>query len=149
MHTLRIPRNLCNPSGEVRALATANAVERWVCRYFIQQIWLGAVGSYRQQRSIHRFYTSGGPCRVFHAYWEHASPPHLNRTFSHTMQTLGSRFYNKAPFTCPFTCPTNSRPAQYFHRYLKGLSHEIDFKNFDKNLQNLALLREAAGFWIF
>ncbi len=22
--------------------------------------------------------------------------------------------------------------------YLKGLSHEIDFKNFDKNLQNLA-----------
>ncbi len=29
---------------------------------------------------------------------------------------------------------------------LKGLSHEIDFKNFDKNLQNLALLRDAAGF---
>jgi hypothetical protein len=29
---------------------------------------------------------------------------------------------------------------------LKGLSHEIDFKNFDKNLQNLAYLREAAGF---
>jgi hypothetical protein len=23
-------------------------------------------------------------------------------------------------------------------RYLKGLSHEIDFKNFDINLQNLA-----------
>jgi hypothetical protein len=23
-------------------------------------------------------------------------------------------------------------------KYLKGLSHEIDFKNFDKNLQNLA-----------
>ncbi len=33
--------------------------------------------------------------------------------------------------------------------YLKGLSHEIDFKNFDKNLQNLAYLRDAAGFWIF
>ncbi len=30
--------------------------------------------------------------------------------------------------------------------YLKGLSHEIDFKNFDKNLQNLAELRDAAGF---
>ncbi len=29
---------------------------------------------------------------------------------------------------------------------LKGLSHEIDFKNFDKNLQNLAKLRDAAGF---
>jgi hypothetical protein len=29
---------------------------------------------------------------------------------------------------------------------LKVLSHEIDFKNFDKNLQNLAYLRDAAGF---
>jgi hypothetical protein len=29
---------------------------------------------------------------------------------------------------------------------LKGLSHEIDFKTFDKNLQNLAELRNAAGF---
>ncbi len=29
---------------------------------------------------------------------------------------------------------------------IKGLSHEIDFKNFDKNLQNLAYLRDAAGF---
>ncbi len=32
----------------------------------------------------------------------------------------------------------------FYHRemvkldHLKGLSHEIDFKNFDKNLQNLA-----------
>jgi hypothetical protein len=32
---------------------------------------------------------------------------------------------------------------------LKGLSHEIDFKNFDKNVQNLAYLRDAAGFWIY
>jgi hypothetical protein len=31
-------------------------------------------------------------------------------------------------------------------RRLKGLSHEIDFKNFDKNVQNLAYLRDAAGF---
>ena len=33
--------------------------------------------------------------------------------------------------------------------FLKGLSHEIDFKNFDKNLQNLAYLRDAAGFLNF
>jgi hypothetical protein len=29
---------------------------------------------------------------------------------------------------------------------LKGLSHEIDFKNVDENGQNLALTRVAAGF---
>ncbi len=29
---------------------------------------------------------------------------------------------------------------------LKGLSHEIDFRNVDKNGQILALLRAAAGF---
>jgi hypothetical protein len=29
---------------------------------------------------------------------------------------------------------------------LKGLSHEIDFKKFDKNVQNLAQLSDAAGF---
>jgi hypothetical protein len=29
---------------------------------------------------------------------------------------------------------------------LKGLSHEKEFKSFDKNLQNLAYLRDAAGF---
>ncbi len=37
----------------------------------------------------------------------------------------------------------------FVHRYicyLKGLSYEIDFKNFDKNLQNLTLLWDAAGF---
>jgi hypothetical protein len=33
--------------------------------------------------------------------------------------------------------------------HLKGLSHEIDFKNFDKNLQNLTKLRDAAGFKLF
>ncbi len=32
---------------------------------------------------------------------------------------------------------------------LKGLSHEIDFKNVVKNGQILALIRAAAGFWIF
>jgi hypothetical protein len=32
---------------------------------------------------------------------------------------------------------------------LKGLSHEIDFKNVDENGQILALLRAAAGFGIF
>jgi hypothetical protein len=30
--------------------------------------------------------------------------------------------------------------------FLKGLSHEIDFKNVDENGQNLALTRAAAGF---
>ncbi len=30
--------------------------------------------------------------------------------------------------------------------HLKGLSHEIDFKNVDENGQILALLRAAAGF---
>jgi hypothetical protein len=33
-----------------------------------------------------------------------------------------------------------------FYLALKGLSHEIDFKNFDKNLQNLVYLRDATGF---
>jgi hypothetical protein len=32
---------------------------------------------------------------------------------------------------------------------LKGLLYEIDFENVDKNLQNLALIRAAAGFRIF
>ena len=32
---------------------------------------------------------------------------------------------------------------------LKGLSHEIDFKNVDENGQILALTRAAAGFWNF
>jgi hypothetical protein len=31
-------------------------------------------------------------------------------------------------------------------KLLKGLSHEIDFKNVDENGQILALLRAAAGF---
>jgi hypothetical protein len=31
-------------------------------------------------------------------------------------------------------------------QYLKGLSHEIDFKNVDENGQILALVRAAAGF---
>jgi hypothetical protein len=35
-----------------------------------------------------------------------------------------------------------SQPGQS----LKGLSHERGFKNLDKNSQNLALLRDAAGF---
>ncbi len=29
--------------------------------------------------------------------------------------------------------------------YLKGLSHEIDVKNSDQNLKNLALVRDATG----
>jgi hypothetical protein len=34
----------------------------------------------------------------------------------------------------------------YSFLYLKGLSHEIEFKNTDKKLQNLPQLRDAAGF---
>jgi hypothetical protein len=37
-------------------------------------------------------------------------------------------------------------PAAFCREHLKGLSHEIDFKNFDENGQILALLRAAAGF---
>ena len=36
-----------------------------------------------------------------------------------------------------------------FIHLLKGLSHEIDFKNVDENGQILALTRAAAGFLIF
>ncbi len=42
------------------------------------------------------------------------------------------------------------KPEQgYWKGFLKGLSHEIDFKNVDENGQILALTRAAAGFWIF
>ncbi len=34
-------------------------------------------------------------------------------------------------------------------RGLKGLSHEIDFDNYDENWQMLALIISAAVFWIF
>ncbi len=39
--------------------------------------------------------------------------------------------------------------GEKFNCYLQGLSHEIDFKNVDENGHILALLRAAAGFWIF
>jgi hypothetical protein len=32
-----------------------------------------------------------------------------------------------------------------FFKLLKGLSRETDFKNFDKNLQNLTKLKDTAG----
>ncbi len=32
---------------------------------------------------------------------------------------------------------------------LKGLSHEVDFDNIDKNWRMLAIISAAAGFWIF
>jgi hypothetical protein len=34
--------------------------------------------------------------------------------------------------------PANRSGDRDLGRFLKGLSHEKDFKNFDKNLQNLA-----------
>ncbi len=40
-----------------------------------------------------------------------------------------------------------SLPAKInYVKHLKGLSHEIDLKNFDENGQILALTRAAAGF---
>jgi hypothetical protein len=40
---------------------------------------------------------------------------------------------------CPVgAIPANQRLIGSLDLYLKGLSHEIDFKNFDKNLQNLS-----------
>jgi hypothetical protein len=45
-----------------------------------------------------------------------------------------------------FLLETGGGGGKDFGPPLKGLSHEIDFKNFDKNLQNLAYLRDAAGF---
>ncbi len=41
-------------------------------------------------------------------------------------------------------CATSFQIFEKF--WLKGLSHEIDFKSFDKNLQHLAKLRDAACF---
>ena len=38
---------------------------------------------------------------------------------------------------------------QWTEKTLKGLSHEIDFKNVVENGQILALIRAAAGFLIF
>ncbi len=40
----------------------------------------------------------------------------------------------------------NSGPNYHAWAPLKGLSHEIDFKNVDEKSQILALIRAAAGF---
>jgi hypothetical protein len=49
--------------------------------------------------------------------------------------------------TCPqMYWPENSHPT---FRILKGLSYEIDFENVDENFQMFALIRAAAGLWIF
>jgi hypothetical protein len=46
-----------------------------------------------------------------------------------------------------FTFDKHKRNTQRILQYeLKGLSHEIDFKNVDENGLILALLRAAAGF---
>jgi hypothetical protein len=59
------------------------------------------------------------------------------------MSTCPKGFKNKHNFsaflyykTFPVKSLVMSFPQPLF--FLKGLSHEIDFKNFDKNLQNLA-----------
>jgi hypothetical protein len=48
-----------------------------------------------------------------------------------------------------FLAATRSKMQVLKINYLKGLSHEIDFKNVVENGQILALIRAAAGFLIF
>ncbi len=64
---------------------------------------------------------------------------HLQREWGTSVQPL------KKP-----TVPTVLAHRQFMvksnYTLLKGLSHEIDFKNVDENGQILALLRAAAGF---
>ncbi len=43
----------------------------------------------------------------------------------------------------------DTEPQPFIFLFLKVLSHEIDFKNVVDNGQILALIRAAAGFWIF
>jgi hypothetical protein len=67
-------------------------------------------------------------------------------------------FSNKKPILQSAVCPSLFYIVKYCMRLkiflqkvgpLKGLSHEINFKNVDENGQILALLRAAAGFKIF
>jgi hypothetical protein len=53
------------------------------------------------------------------------------------MQNYGPHTSGCLARTVP-ALPSHSRQVLTYQN-LKGLSHEIDFKNFDKNLQNLAL----------
>ncbi len=52
-------------------------------------------------------------------------------------------------FITNWTLTTFLPAIKFFNSFLKGLSYEIDFENVDKNWQTLALIRAAAGFWIF
>ncbi len=46
-------------------------------------------------------------------------------------------------------CLTAAKYKKMKKKHLKGLSHEIDFKNFDQTLKNLPKLRGAAVFEFF
>jgi len=46
-------------------------------------------------------------------------------------------FFDRDPHPERQKWPTDQRNKEKTSMFLKGLSHEIDFKNFDKNLQNL------------
>ncbi len=72
------------------------------------------------------------------AWWQFLNSSwKLNRT----CQVLSTEHRKKSNFL-----PTSNTATSFT---LKGLSHEIDFKNVDENWQILALTRAAAGYWIF
>jgi hypothetical protein len=52
-------------------------------------------------------------------------------------KSLLIRLFQILPFYL-FPIVHKSPPSDSVNKILKGLSHEIDFKTFDKNLQNLA-----------
>ncbi len=66
----------------------------------------------------------------------------------HWLRAVRFPFFNKYPkeYSINWRRIIVCRPIW---KGLKGLSHDIDLKNFDKNLQNLALLWDAAVFLIF
>ncbi len=65
--------------------------------------------------------------------------------------------FQLSPSVCQYVCMSYVDTGDDLGRFpiptwscsLKGLSHEIDFKNVDENWQILALTRAAAGYWIF
>ncbi len=72
--------------------------------------------------------------------WQHIPPTMLNFYQLHNVLIVKS------------IASFSERKVSIFSLFsggLKGLSYEIDFKNFDENWQILALTRATAGFWIF
>ncbi len=57
-------------------------------------------------------------------------------------------YYKIRAYIYPKSNIYGKAPPQFI-LFLKGLSHEIDFDNIDKNWGMLALISAAAGFWLF